>query len=583
MANSDTLSRLADRVLRGAVVPFLGAGFSYGARHPDGWTSQPQEMPERLKERLDGVLNAKACDGAPAACTLRQVRNNDGGSLARLAELGSLLLGPNDVCSTLRIDQYEDLMPLPAHRYLAYLAREGLIREIITTNYDCCLETAFKDCLGPDQDLSHSLAVITSLDGYRTMAGRHTRPGHLLIYKINGCAASYAKESKAENLHTRKQAAERIILTERQLQTFRRENWARDLLRDRARTRTLLFSGFGSEEPQIRHTVMDLVEEFQDGACLDRSDEVMDLPNAPFIQIHEPQLSFYQLQILIGFLDAHITPSRSIEQFEQRIEPVFRNVVSGKAGKRFDASAFLRKLFILVFLQLVRNQAQGGGYLSFWLQELTPSFRSWILEFLPSTGREPTGWRTLARMLAPRGRGSPFPLPLFSFLFAMVHPGSPDRRDYYCPLQDEALMIMITLIFIGQFRAPSSPSSPSELIANQKNGAKPLTVRLLAEYAVDSVYEDQQTECQGRLLRLIVIPSRVPRPVAGRWFARKPVDSRTLPVLRVGQWVAVSAADLIAKARTPDRLPEVIADCFAETRPRPAARMTRIDKAGAGT
>lgn len=79
-------------------------------------------------------------------------------------------------------------------------------------------------------------------------------------------------------------AAERIVLTERQLQTFRDQGWAHDLFKDRARTRALLFCGFGSEEPQIRHTALALMEEFSRNGRVDNADDVMGLPNAPFLR-----------------------------------------------------------------------------------------------------------------------------------------------------------------------------------------------------------------------------------------------------------------------------------------------------------
>lgn len=51
-------------------------------------------------------------------------------------------------------------------------------------------------------------------------------------------------------------------MTERQLQDWRRHGWAEHMFRDRARTRRLLFVGFGSEDPMVRHTVMQVSEEF---------------------------------------------------------------------------------------------------------------------------------------------------------------------------------------------------------------------------------------------------------------------------------------------------------------------------------
>ena len=45
---------------------------------------------------------------------------------------------------------------------------------------------------------------------------------------------------------------------ERQLQNWRERKWARDLFNDCLRSRTLVFSGFGSEEPQVRHTALQI-------------------------------------------------------------------------------------------------------------------------------------------------------------------------------------------------------------------------------------------------------------------------------------------------------------------------------------
>ena len=88
---------------------------------------------------------------------------------------------------------------------------------------------------------------IRRVDEYRRWGAfrrRGRRRPVLRLYKINGCAAAYERDPAAE--------ADRIALTEHQLQGFRGNHWAADLFRDRARGHRLLFSGFGSSEPQYQ-------------------------------------------------------------------------------------------------------------------------------------------------------------------------------------------------------------------------------------------------------------------------------------------------------------------------------------------
>ncbi|CAE6869979.1 hypothetical protein R69746_08343 [Paraburkholderia aspalathi] len=48
----------------------------------------------------------------------------------------------SELAHILQIRDFADLDPTPAHYYLAFLVREGLISELVTTNYDCNLERA---------------------------------------------------------------------------------------------------------------------------------------------------------------------------------------------------------------------------------------------------------------------------------------------------------------------------------------------------------------------------------------------------------------------------------------------------------
>ena len=55
-------------------------------------------------------------------------------SLDRLAEVCTWNSDRRSVCKVLRIECFTTLVPRPAHRYVAYLVREGLVDEVVTTN-----------------------------------------------------------------------------------------------------------------------------------------------------------------------------------------------------------------------------------------------------------------------------------------------------------------------------------------------------------------------------------------------------------------------------------------------------------------
>lgn len=273
--------------------------------------------------------------------------------------------------------------PCPAHRYLSYLAREGLVTEIITTNFDTCLEKAFERSFLPvetisamrgAQDTLTPLAVVTSLDRYRRFGAvgetndhPHARPV-IKLYKINGCARAL---TVAEPKHGKTEPAEDIMLTEQQLHSMRRQPWVEDLFCDRARSRALVFSGFGSDEPQVRHTVLTLLEEFTVDRIEDRVigvEELADLPNAPWIAAFEAELSYSQLQILFAFRKAH---NRSTN-----VGHCAHHAFTGRDVKYFDGAAkeeklsadvSWRRVFQGVYLALLWRHTSPAGRFYQWL------------------------------------------------------------------------------------------------------------------------------------------------------------------------------------------------------------------------
>ncbi|GEM_PF-3246251 len=214
----------------------------------------------------------------------------------------------------LQISEFLYLKPTPAHYYIAYLVREGLLLQIITTNYDCALEWAFMESFGINfkyqeegfwkqykSDIQNRIFIVH--DQHSCV---HQHPGQqgtgdcLHLYKINGCVRALY-ENENNNYH------EKILLTMRQLQSWRERRWAKDQFRIVLRSSTVLFSGFGSDEPQVIHTVHQILDEYSSSIREELSSVLSKFklpPNTPVIHSYEEEPLFCQLQITNNFVQS---------------------------------------------------------------------------------------------------------------------------------------------------------------------------------------------------------------------------------------------------------------------------------------
>jgi hypothetical protein len=213
----------------------------------------------------------------------------------------------------LDIRLFLSLAPTSAHRYIAWLVREGLFSEVISTNYDCALEKAYAASFGEDSSptavakleeskRSAFFVAISNRDDYRNHANQSQSlrlngiPTTVLrLYKINGCAAAYDNLAEKD----RKNRSSTLVITERHLQDFGLRKWAEDIFRDRFRCRSVVFSGFGAEEPQVRFTALRVLEEFSDAFTPTSLAVSCDAAGPPhcFLQEYHPTLTAWQLQI----------------------------------------------------------------------------------------------------------------------------------------------------------------------------------------------------------------------------------------------------------------------------------------------
>ncbi len=384
---NDVLNRLINALLEGRVIPFIGAGISVEAEvdHEldlkescsDVYQSLNGFSPtiEWMKGQLRGLLCKLLEEGELIATTsigsvLRRKidemeRGNDGVSFVELVELLSWYRSQRFLCEILRIQAFAHLKPTPAHYYLAWLMRENMVREIITTNYDTCLERAYLESIGkPPQAEDRTLKVIWNQKTYCSSSGvqldHEFKPVHV-IYKINGCARAYEKGDCDPH---------EILFTHRQLNgpgNVERQ-WAYGLLKDRIRRQGLFFIGFGSDEAQIRVTIQEVLLETKD--VRQQYDQPWRAPNAPYFAIYD-QPSFTQLELARSFFERHGVENS--DSFAALNESIDNNFISTKHkpfsnAKNLSANLLLREIYKRLFCKLVYRFFAWDGLLRRWLR-----------------------------------------------------------------------------------------------------------------------------------------------------------------------------------------------------------------------
>lgn len=383
---SSAFEYIVSQILNNRCVPVAGAGVSLSSKHPsDQWFHQVPWMVNKLKEELlrlrfdryhesiDGPIccgkngvfgcllelnvagikataSSKLQNGCFFCDVVHAAKQSKLGNLAELYlwEIDKVSEGDHftdpyaQLITLLRIHEYTELAPTPTHMYIAWLAREGLISEVITTNYDCNFENAYRR-VGHRADAD----VISSLDDYRIKGAPGTGLApRLKVFKINGCA---------EKLHytSDQKRFEKILLTERQLQQWRNRQWAADIFKDRLRSRSLFFNGFGSDEPQIHHTLQTVLDEYGDSSNNPKTGCALNKPTAPIVAIFDSHPSFHQQQIVKTFAQMHGFHAQDGDKL------ILRNPAP---GKNLPADTLWQAIFERVYRQLIVNALQESAF-----------------------------------------------------------------------------------------------------------------------------------------------------------------------------------------------------------------------------
>ena len=382
---------LARVFIEGRGLPFLGAGISMNAFVPRDRSIRPtvqwmireivkeackRRSPEENRNWISLLgLGDKTKELIENDClgNIDKIADGISGQLGKLCEVleQQNIFSHREIVELIKIREFAELEPLPAHYYIAFLVQEILVNEVITTNYDCCLEKAVTNAStgsaeqGKENSGSES---IFDLNTYSDHGARRLFPYNLAavlrIYKINGCARQLGNDPKH---------ADSILLTERQLQHMDDRCWARDLIKDRARSRSLVFSGFGSEEPQVRFTVLRLLEEFS------RSDfYARDPKNAIWMHVFDSTPSFAQNQIMYGYWNHH-TDGDGTDRIEAhtfsgndtfKIYEYLDQVPPDHRDDKLSGDLFWQTVFQIVFLALIERYTRPPFQGWRWLTKL---------------------------------------------------------------------------------------------------------------------------------------------------------------------------------------------------------------------
>ncbi len=356
---TDKINSIVERILNSKCTPVIGAGISFDSPLDDEDKKFfPQNTPNMIK-----ILFDACCKREQEKCKKDELDNNchiyKEKEQQRLEKLCERFVWNEDVdkykslAEILSIHKFDKIIPSKAHYCMAFLAREGLLNEIITTNYDCCFERAYKEtwCNSlDDSEKDKSFEVIHDAESNTENSAKAYFGNNkdienenelgkkriLKIYKINGCA-KYANEEKKR---------ETLLLTSTQLQDWRKRTWAADFFRHKLRTTSLLFSAFGSDEPQIIHTIEKVFEE-EIVAKNDKNGNLLEKANVPFVQIYEKNPSFPQEYIARRYAELH----GNIKDYENLL------VSCEDFGEQNNLSAdfFWSRIFFNVFERLIKD------------------------------------------------------------------------------------------------------------------------------------------------------------------------------------------------------------------------------------
>lgn len=171
------------------------------------------------------------------------------------------------------------------HVIIGRLAMEGLIHEIVTTNYDTLIETGcyavgmveYRNTDPAEDGYQFSLAgyirsfrVVSDVEDFTKLVPRRSI---FHVYKIHGCNVALLKAINAVSpcrdctaWHDSNNCNGNLrnltyAITRAETLNWRRDFWARDLFQDRARSHHLVLLGYGASDPALVNALLSVYGE----------------------------------------------------------------------------------------------------------------------------------------------------------------------------------------------------------------------------------------------------------------------------------------------------------------------------------
>lgn len=255
----EKIQQLAEQLDQVSFLPLLGAGASYDCGM--------RLAPDLASDMYDNY--------APRRRSLPEGHEDWAKDLGRVADAISLTSDQRTAVNSLGLDD-EALWPSSTHieehfcgyHVLARMAREGMLQEAISFNYDSGFEAALSR---EGFQMGATAARGGEWLDYTTVVVDHAthcepqRRGAFVLNKVHGCAEHYRRELKRKK---RSRPWDSIVLRWSQLLDWRTDFWARDVLADRARRNVLLLIGFSGQDPVIHVALTRVLEELYRGDAL---------------------------------------------------------------------------------------------------------------------------------------------------------------------------------------------------------------------------------------------------------------------------------------------------------------------------
>ncbi len=263
----NSFTKLADRIVKFRPVLFCGSGLSLNAGYPTAST---------LSHNILSHLDEKDQQTVRNRCDLAEVAQLALLKKKSVADIAEYAFGdafpPERRHPWYKLDEiierYQRCPPAVTvsipHLVIARLAREGLISEIVTTNYDCSLEHACwavgmsrqgsTDNIHCPPTASKQYFQVLNRESYKDLI---PDPSVFHIAKIHGCIDDILKKDKSNPTGFQWAHENNLAMAFEDLVSWNISDWAKSFFEDRVKSRYIIIAGFSGSDPYLFATMLE--------------------------------------------------------------------------------------------------------------------------------------------------------------------------------------------------------------------------------------------------------------------------------------------------------------------------------------